>query len=218
MAQTNSSKTPSPIDMDLVINELPKDRIFTSEADFQFSLAWAIQEHYREYEVRLEEVFDWADNMHFDIVVHTKDGGIIPIELKYCTKSLPDSYPSKVKLKNQGAEDVRRYDFIKDVQRIEKAKTCLEQDHDSHFICGYAIMLTNSSLFWKSRSSRKNQCDSAFRLHEDKGEFGGEMMWVDASEGTMKGREKPLVTNHYKIVWKDYPHCSLFRYLSVMIE
>ncbi len=215
------SNTGPGIDIDLIMRKLSMNEnhnIFSSESDFQFSMAWAIKEQYPNCDIRLEKVFDKDPNKHFDIVVNVDDG-IIPIELKYCTKSLPAGFTGDVFLKNQGAEDCRRYDFIKDVQRIESIRSYLYGDPKTSFICGYAVFLTNSSLYWTSKRDHSNCFDEAFRIHEEKRTFGGKiMMWSDAaSKGTMKGRERPLHTEQYDIVWKDYLDDPKFRYLSVKI-
>ena len=205
------------IDIERIMGKLSEEYgIFTSEADFQFSMAWVIKESYPECRIRLEEVFPWDPDKHFDIVVHT-DKGVIPIELKYCTKRLPIGAHCDVVLKNQGAEDLRRYDFIKDVQRVESVRGHLKKDDQMKFVCGYAILLTNSSLFWKSSRDYQKCCDHDFRIHEDKGRFGGRMSWDGASEGTMKGREESLRTDEYKIIWKDYLDEPKFRYLPIRI-
>jgi len=206
------------IDIERIMGKLSEEYgIFTSEADFQFSMAWVIKESYPDCRIRLEEVFPWDPDKHFDIVVHT-DKGVIPIELKYCTKRLPPGSHCDVVLKNQGAEDIRRYDFIKDVQRVESVREHLKNNNQMKFVCGYAILLTNSNLFWKSGRNYNNCCDRDFRIHEDKKTFGDTMEWHKASEGTMKGREQPLCTDVYEIVWNDYLDEPKFRYLPIRIE
>lgn len=216
------SNANSDIDIDLIMRELSMNEghnIFSSESDFQFSMAWAIKERYPDYDIRLEKVFDKDPNKHFDIVVYTGDG-IIPIELKYCTKSLPADFVGDVFLRDHGAEDLRRYDFIKDVQRIESLRSYLDGDLGTSFICGYAVFLTNSSPYWTGKRDYSRCIDEAFRIHEEKKTFGGRtMMWSDAaSKGTVKGRERPLHTKQYDIVWRDYLDYPKFRYLSVRIQ
>ncbi len=200
------------------LSESSDHRIFNSEADFQFSLAWAIKEKYPKFEVRLEEVFNSRPDQHVDIVLHSGKY-IIPIELKYCTKPLPKNNTSGVVLKNQGAEDLRRYDFIKDISRIEQLRDDPDPEYD--FMCGYAIFLTNSNHYWSARKSWEDCIDQAFRIHQDKGTLGGnDLHWDnDASAGTMKGRETPLSTDVYKIDWKHYLNDPdpEFQYLSIRV-
>ena len=203
-------------DMDRTMESLSAEgRIFTSEADFQFSLAWTIKELYPFFDVRLEETFVWDPDKHFDIVLHS-DGEMIPIELKYCTKRANPESAGGVILKNQGAEDIRRYDFIKDIQRVESVRGQCSMDPGHRFLCGYVIMLTNSSLFWK-RSGRNGCCDDAFRIHEGR-RIGGVMEWSDkASSGTKKGREDPIETDYYDIVWNQFRDEPDFRYVVIRV-
>ena len=65
-----------------------KRKIFHSEADFQFALAWEIQELNPTCHVRLEYVpAAIVPTMHIDIFVHQKSE-MIPIELKYLKKRI----------------------------------------------------------------------------------------------------------------------------------
>lgn len=62
-----------------------KRKVFHSEADFQFALAWEIKRLYLEVDVRLEYAYKVEDKIyHIDILVMI-EGKFIPIELKYKT-------------------------------------------------------------------------------------------------------------------------------------
>ncbi len=208
-------------DLDAVMGALAsKGRIFNSEASFQFELAWKIKEMYPTIDVRLEEVFSSNPDMHFDIVLHSGDF-IVPIELKYCTKKYVD--PERgIYLKNHGAEDIRRYDFIKDIMRIESLRTNVDGTPNRSFCRGFAVFLTNSPSYWKKpRSTSENTCDQDFRINEGRQEIGGDQLkWKDGTkQGTMKGRESPLTTDKYGISWKDYLKNPVkFRYLSIEVD
>ncbi len=98
-----------------VMTELSDHRdIFTSEADFQFALAWEIKQLYPEYTIRLEETLDIGDDehhfIHVDITIHNEDDKIIPIELKYCTKSAPvadlDGFILKIKVQRTSEDTI----------------------------------------------------------------------------------------------------------------
>lgn len=205
-----------------VMTALPGDNrtIFTSEADFQFALAWEIKQLYPEYDIRLEEILDVGDGkhhfIHVDIIIHDKDNKIIPIELKYCTKSAPVEDLDGFILKNQGAEDIRRYDFIKDIQRVESIRN--KHKNDGRFVCGYCIFLTNSERYWKPKKNREECIDKDFLIDEDSIISGKPKEWNRASSGTMKGREAPLKTDEYEIVWEDYVKDKSLRYLCITIE
>lgn len=99
---------------------LEEGRVFVSEADFQFAFAWKIKELYPGADIRLEYIpWLYDRNMHIDIAVFMGER-MLPIELKYKIKGFTGIIGSEtIRLKNQGAQDVGRYDFLYDVQRME---------------------------------------------------------------------------------------------------
>ena len=87
---------------------------------------------------------------------------------------------------NQAAQDVRRYDFLKDVQRLERVVSLPDLA-----IVGFAVCLTNDSAYWKV-PMRQDTVDAAFRLHEGR-TTEGELRWSGpAGAGTTRGREAPI--------------------------
>ncbi len=174
-----------------VIEGLSKRRkVFHSEADFQFALAWEINQLYPDIDVRLEYAYRVDDKIyHIDILILLRiKEKYIPIELKYKTKKESLSIDSEeFMLRSHGAQDLGKYDFIKDIVRLE---TLISKD--SAFIEGYAIMLTNDSSYWKG-SKRKNICCADFDIGDNK-QIVGSLKWAEhTGVGTMKSREKPLV-------------------------
>ena len=121
------------------------------------------------------------------------------IELKYKTRRVDVSYNGEeFHLLNQSAQDGGRYDFIKDVVR-------LEQFVDTHpGTIGYAIFLTNDDSYWKEKK-RLDTTDIMFRIHENR-VLEGNLRWSEATgAGTMKGRENPLpLRGSHSIRWIDY--------------
>ena len=79
----------------------------SSEADFQFALAWEIKSEIPEAEVRLEYCpVDIDSSMHIDILVKIGQD-IYPIELKYMTKQCDVAVDAeRFIFKNQGARCV----------------------------------------------------------------------------------------------------------------
>lgn len=189
------------IDMVDVLNKLSVERpVFHSEADFQFALAWKIQESYPSAVIRLEKRIALSrDEIYIDIHVREKSD-IILIEVKYKTKSVCITMGcEKFKLKDQSAQNCNRYDFIKDISRIE---TCLRKNQAK---CGFAIFLTNDPNYWEQNG--KNAIDQDFRIHCGRRICAGcELKWKDgASQGTKKGREDPIkLENNYRFCWKNY--------------
>lgn len=108
------------------MNMLMKKRtIFHSEADFQFALAWEIQKAYPDANVRLEYCPAKYPNMHLDMLVKIGEMGF-PIELKYKTLMTQMEVDGEYyNLKNHGAQDLGRYDYLIDVERIELLKNTI---------------------------------------------------------------------------------------------
>lgn len=204
------------LDIHGVMAELAKRRpIFHSEADFQFALAWRIATTRPNCEVRLEKPFRRDDKTRYlDIWLPTSRTAM---ELKYCTRDLSvEHHGEAFALKNQAAHDLRRYDFIADIVRIESlvSQGCASSP-------GYAVFLTNDHLYWQP--GQPGTIDEAFRLHEGR-VLGGALTWAKhASKSTKRGRGDLLsVRGSYELRWK--PYWSLpgehgdFRYLAVKVE
>lgn len=182
-----------------IINILKQKRkIFFSESDFQFALAWEIQNYYKNANIRLEYCPHQHMNLYIDIIVEL-DNKVYPIELKYKTKTfIGKDGNEEYNLKNQGAQDIGRYDYLKDIQRIEQFSNYIK-----NYECGFAIILTNDESYWKK--NRKETVDEQFYLLEDTIKTGKLKWGKNASEGTMKNRNDPIkLIGKYKINWNEY--------------
>jgi len=176
-----------------------KQYIFHSEADFQFSFAWTLQELLPNARIRLEYCPPFAREMHVDIYVIDDDGSH-PIELKYKSKTIETVIDNEYfKLKNHGAQDIGRYDYLHDIARIERTKT-----RDKNYHCGYAIMLTNDPSYWKVPLT-SNTVDAAFRTHDGR-IVNGSLAWAEnVSPGTSKGRTDVIsIEGEYLLHWDEY--------------
>ena len=225
-ASTASSTPPMPslaveledgiFDMAEVMEDLSSERpLFHSEADFQHALAWRIHKMMPEHEVRLEFKPPLPDvRMYLDLWLRDI---AVAIELKYRTRTLSQTHDGETfALRNQAAQDISRYDFVKDIQRLEQVSTPLNAR------TGFAILLTNEPLYWTA-PSRTDTVDSAFRLHEGR-RITGEMAWSPrASDGTIRSREMPIrLAGAYDLRWRDYSakepgRHRAFRYLAVRV-
>jgi len=164
-----------------IIHTLSKVRpLFHSEADFQHALAWAIHKYHPEFGVRLEkrEVLKGKE-IYFDICVISFNN-IIPVEVKYKTSAFQRTitsrkYVEECLLKYQAAHDISRYDFIKDIARIEEFGKG-----------GFAVFLTNDKLYWEETSCEG--FDDEFKIHEGR-KLHGKLRW---KAGTVKGREEAI--------------------------
>lgn len=184
-------------------------KIFYSEADFQFALAWEIQKEYPDAKIRLEYCYCHPGNdlkQYIDILVVTETGWY-PIELKYKTRSLSINYNGELyRLKNQSAQDQGRYDFLKDVQRIESFCKYNPEIHK-----GFAIFLTNDPTYWNGAKSN-NTVDEEYKLIEGSIKTGT-MSWAKHARGkTIESREIPIVLEQkYLIKWQDYSEFIEFK-------
>lgn len=167
-----------------------KSKIFQSEAQFQFELAWELKKYY-DCEVFLEDLTmiiniskgKSQQKVYTDIVLEKGDYRVA-IELKY--KTAPLIYGS-VMLFKHGATDLGRFDYLWDVHRLEllaspTTKVPLEKkqiagmtgirenDVDIKVIkkCdkGFAILLTNEISYWEKSYNKCSTIDSEFCFAE----------------------------------------------------
>lgn len=207
------------IDMTGVLTTLASKRpIFHSEADFQHALAWEIHERWPSRSIRLERRPPHLHGrIYLDIWAEDSDT-ILAIELKYKTRRLSvDVGDETFDLLDQAAQDVGRYDFLRDVERLEQIVS------GRNDITGSAIFLTNDSAYWEPPRDEQT-VDASFRIHQGR-VVTGELRWgSSASAGTMRGREEPIVIRRvYSLDWRDYSEPTdlpygRFRYLLVKVE
>jgi len=194
-------------DIGTILTELARERpVFHSEADFQHALAWKIHEKLPEAKIRLEVPMAMPGGkrrLHVDVLV----GDICAIELKYKTKRSQYALgEERFDLQNHGAQDFGRYDYLKDIERLEGLI--------SEGFCpfGYAIMLTNDDYYWKGKGS--DTMDAAFRIGDGQ-TVRGTLQWADSGRPWLKGRRENIVLRGtYAFSWRDYSDLG-FRYLVV---
>lgn len=199
------------IDPYAVIKTLSQDRpVFYSEADFQHAFAWQLHTDHPNLKIRLEYPFDSEDDKinHID-VVSFGENEIIAFELKYKTTQFLVPLSGEIfYLKGHYAQDIGRYDFLKDIERLEKY---VNRHKNS---TAYAILLTNDSAYWNPSSREKSVCDQ-FRL-TDQRVITRELSWSEtAGKGTIKGREAPIkLKGSYTCNWRDYSEFEKCEYVK----
>ena len=193
-----------------------KRPFFHSEADSQHALAWEIHEQWPSCFMRLE--FRPVDSRsHIDIWATDKHSSVA-IELKYKTRKLRLAIGDEAfELLDQSAQDIGRYDFLKDIQRLEKITAT------GRGVVGVAILLTNDSAYWTAPRQTRT-VDEAFRINEGQ-VLTGLLRWgPKAAKGTTAGREEPLsLKGIYRAEWRDYSEPSTksygrFRYLHIPVS
>lgn len=177
--------------------------VFHSEADFQHALAWVLHERHPDFNVRLEyRPSKIREKTYVDIWLE-RAGDICAIELKYKTRKLRVAAGDELfTLLDQSAQDQARYDYCRDIARIENLK-------DAYMgLAGFAIFLTNDRGYWRE-STRVGNVDGAFRLHEA-AKLNGELAWeIHASDGTRRGRTAAIcLQGSYELAWSPYSKCG----------
>ena len=207
----------------LEVCELMKDLarkrpVFHSEADFQHALAWHIREVGLDPRIRLERPVKWprpTDRIYLDLWL---PGSSVAVELKYRTQRLEYKDEDECfDLRDQSAHDTGRYDFLKDVQRLEQLSVSKRTVVQS----GLAILLTNDHLYWDCPKRKTN--DAQFRIHGGR-TIKGKMEWSKrAGAGTTKGRRAAIcLKDSYDLAWQCYANLGdgthqQFRYLAIPI-
>lgn len=188
------------VDLENALNDLAVLRpIFHSEADFQLAFAWQVQQRDAAMQVRLET--RPAGGVHLDLAFTRPDlGRATAVELKYLTRLWSGTIDGeRYELKNHGAQDIRAYDIIKDIVRVEK------------FIAGTAgtdgavIVITNDSSYWRPAKPNDSSNAAAFRVSEGVVLTGSRAWGPNTGAGTMRAREVQLdLAGMYDLHWSDY--------------
>lgn len=171
--------------------------VFWSEADFQHELAVQLAALDPSLQIRLEWPLPGQGIRAIDILL-SKGQQRTAVELKYLTQKYSGLFANEqFELKAQGAQDVRRYDVIKDIQRMEEF--CDRFPSARAFV----LVLSNDPVYWAGPTAGTN-CE-AFSLKQGR-VLGGQLTWAEKTgAGTMKSREKPLtLANRYQVNWVQY--------------
>ena len=233
-----------------VIQKMSKKReLFHSEDDLKFALSIAIKEKFSEFKIRLEK--PESINMiyrndstsikrtPYDIVLINKNE-LIPIELKYKTKFLQTQINGEdYSLTTHGAKDIGRFNFRKDLFRIEQF---LNKNKSQN---GFLLIITNDPGYYSQNVSIKNVLDSNFSFHNGATINKNDLSWnydnIDKriyefilKDNKWKYREKNKyhwacvgekflrlnLVNEYKVEWKDYSKInnSIFKFCLIRVS
>lgn len=126
------------------------------------------------------------------------------VELKYLTAGWHGEVEGeRFVLKNHGAQDVRAYDVVKDVERVER------------FIAGrpgwngLVLVLTNDPNYWTVPKHGRATNAQAFRLYHGNILQGVRAWGARTGAGTMSGREAQLtLAGRYVCDWRDFAELS----------
>jgi len=174
-------------------------KVFHSEADLQFAFAWTAQQLHPHVEVRLETHPEPKVRLDLQLSWPASGRGLA-IELKYMTRRWEGEVGGEsFALKGHGAQDIRGYDVVKDVERVERFLG------ERPGWDGYVIVLSNDPSYWRPRvHTRKTNAD-AFRLREGMRLSGVRAWGPQTGAGTSRGREKPIaLRGDYTLNWKTF--------------
>lgn len=123
------------IDISKLLLSLAKKRpVFHSEADFQHAFAWEIHRQWPAASVRLEMPYRTHKHLFYIDIWIIYRAQIFAVELKYKTRSLfIDINKEKYQLRSQRAHDTGRYDFLRDIYRLEQIKNNIKNIRDTPF-------------------------------------------------------------------------------------
>ena len=194
--------------------------IFHSEADFQHAFAWEMHRSIHEAEVRLElPVLVPNQIMHIDLMLRHADE-CVAFELKYKTRATETEIEIKDEtfvLADHGAQPPSRYDFWKDVERLEALHRYTKVN------TGFAVLLTNDSAYWKSPRALSDT-SAAFSLYDGRMVKEENLVWAQGTgAGTIGKRENPIrIRGAYCLEWCHYSGIASryypeFRYLLIEV-
>lgn len=174
--------------------------VFHSEADLQHELAVQITRIDPSVEIRLERPvrLPGVRPMNLDVMLR-RGSEQYALELKYVTAKLEVTVGGEeFLLKSQSAQDLRRYDILKDIARIEQLVEA------GVVPGGMSVTITNDRSLWQE-ASRIATVDEAFRLHHGR-TITGSLRWAGhAAAGTIRGREAALdIAGSYTLDWVEY--------------
>lgn len=203
--------------------ELKEGEFFFNECEFQVKLALFLKEK-KNYEVFLEytvpldakiiqaKIREWKksgrvppfsnnkEKIDIDIVIK-KDGLFYPIELKYRTTKIKGLYKrfgvpidDSQLLKDQGAVPRGRYDFWKDVARLEFIRRCFGK-----IVGGLCVFLTNDKRYTEEATGTSQDFTmEKEKLHTNLLRF--------RTDGLIKRNPKFSLLGEYRI--KEWYCCS----------
>ena len=185
------------------------NELLFNERDLQMHLATFLRQtgHYDdvdvEYYVPLSELkgYIWNNELRMDVLVRNGEE-FLPIELKYKTKTVRkkllrfgESVAEEVEvMKNQGAQDLGKYDFWKDVRRVELVRCRFGSIKN-----GLAVFVTNDPMYLQRGREKSNH----IKFSMEEGSHGREKHWLDEDSYCCKTHPSFEVEKDYSIHWES---------------
>ncbi|MGD0066613.1 MAG: hypothetical protein ABSB76_24600 [Streptosporangiaceae bacterium] len=139
--------------------------------------------------------------MRLDLLIWRPDlNRYLALELKYLTAAWSGEVDGEqFGLVSQGAQDIRAYDVLKDVQRVE-------QFVDGHpGWSGMVLVLSNDPSYWSRPGHGRATNANAFRIYEDQVITGTRAWGPGTGAGTMKDHEAVIeLRGDYRCRWSPF--------------
>lgn len=184
------------------------NQLLFNERDFQMHLATYLRNTSKYDDVDLEYYvphqalsnYIWESELRLDILVR-KGNEYLPVELKYKTKKVNkdilrfgENLSDIIVLKNQGAQDWGKYDFWKDVRRVE-----LVRQRFRNIKNGLAVFVTNDDSYTKPSREKSN----SYLLNMDEGMHSIKKYWADSKSACAQNHPNFNVEKEYHIHWNN---------------
>ena len=180
-----------PGSMNSVLAQLVSKRPgFYYEADLKHSLAWELHARNPAAAIRLEYLSKLNGNTASIDFMIRNEHSVTAIELKYKTCQTSIDHNCEIyALRDQSAQDQGRYDFIKDIERLESFIATTPNAH------GCAIFIANDRSYWIP-PRKPNTIDAQFRIHVGR-VLANSLSWSGSCQsGTVAGRTAPIVLHN----------------------
>lgn len=203
-----------------IIEELSKSEypLFVSERHLQVAFAIKAKELFPDYELIPEYVYKKGeDTCHIDLIAKNKKEKIA-FEFKYVVAGGIIKVPGddNYSLRNHSAIDIRRYQCVKDISRLEKYVYSNDLKCDK----GYFILITNMHGFWDG--SKSDSVAAQFEIaHNTKLKKGRHI--ATGTGSFVKDYKDPIyIKNTYDINYENYIKIDgkygLFKYLCICVN
>ena len=122
------------------------------------------------------------------------------VELKYLTAGWTGDVDGEhFELKNHGAQDVRAYDVVKDIGRLERFVAGRDGWN------GVFVAITNEPSFWRSVTHGRATNADAFRIYDGITLSGSRAWGPHTGAGTKRGRDAAIeLKGTHILTWQDY--------------
>lgn len=197
------------------------NQIFISEKDLVFCFGLFLHKKFPDATIKFEFPFTIAYSYNSKVVnVKDKDkckSGYLDLyvilnektygfEFKYKTKEMSvQNDLLSFKLKNQGAQDLLRFEFRKDIHRLEYLK---QNTNKPKIDIGFAILLSNDNTLYNNEE--KETADIELRFSDEIPIQGGSFNWHPKDKNASWLKEPKftmdlkLRTEGYEIKWYKY--------------